>query len=149
RGSHDAGKDENARPATNRPRGGILSQVAKLTVVVGTEVVFQQAPAFAGYECPLQLVRMKSKSRLLCGCGLVQPSGGRLSCFPRSLLLCRHVRSIVCLKIPLTYSPPRRGGVAQQLNKAGAPGAKREPDRAKPELVVSSAKSGTRWSSMR
>ena len=48
RGAHDAGKDENARPATNRPRGGIPSQVAKLTVVVGTEVVFQQAPAFAG-----------------------------------------------------------------------------------------------------
>ena len=34
---------------------------------------------------------------------------------------------------------PCRGEVARQLNRAGAPGAKREPDRAKPQLVVSSA----------
>src|SRR5438034_3540538 len=37
------------------------------------------------------------------------------------------------------HSPPRRGGVARQ-SQTGAPGAKREPRRAKPQLVVSSAK---------
>src|SRR5207249_11660594 len=39
------------------------------------------------------------------------------------------------------HSPPRRGGWRDSLIEAGAPGAKREPDRAKPQLVVSSAKS--------
>src|SRR5438445_1297285 len=39
------------------------------------------------------------------------------------------------------HSPPRRGGVARQLHRSWPPGAKREPDRAKPQLVVSSAKS--------
>src|SRR5438552_12155150 len=37
------------------------------------------------------------------------------------------------------HSPPRRRGVARQ-SQTGAPGAKREPRRAKPQLVVSSAK---------
>src|SRR5207249_6990003 len=78
---------------------------------------------------------MKSKSRLLCGCGRVRTSGGRLS-----LLFRRHVRSLV-------YSLLAEEGWRDSLIKA--PGAKREPDRAKPESVVSSAKSGTRRSSMR
>src|SRR5216117_847801 len=38
------------------------------------------------------------------------------------------------------YSPPRRGGWRDSLIEAGAPGAKREPDRAKPQLMVSLAK---------
>src|SRR5207249_7481635 len=38
------------------------------------------------------------------------------------------------------HSPPRKGGWRDSLIEAGAPGAKREPDRAKPQLVVSSAK---------
>src|SRR5216110_2259159 len=38
------------------------------------------------------------------------------------------------------HSPPRRGGECDSLIEAGAPGAKREPDRAKPQLMVSSAK---------
>ena len=33
----------------------------------------------------------------------------------------------------MIYSPPRRGGVARQP-QADAPGAKREPDRAKPQV---------------
>src|SRR5213083_1772522 len=37
------------------------------------------------------------------------------------------------------HSPPRRGGEARRLIEAGAPGAKREPGRAKPQLMVSSA----------
>src|SRR5438034_11027668 len=33
------------------------------------------------------------------------------------------------------HSPPRRGGWRDSLIEAGAPGAKREPDRAKPQLM--------------
>src|SRR5206468_8071199 len=42
----------------------------------------------------------------------------------------------VCLAIPLLAEEGRR----DSLIEAGAPGAKREPVRAKPQLVVSSAK---------
>src|SRR5207249_1730029 len=38
------------------------------------------------------------------------------------------------------HSPPRRGGWRDSLIEAGAPGAKREPDRAKPQLKVRPAK---------
>src|SRR5207247_10769535 len=33
------------------------------------------------------------------------------------------------------HSPPHRGGWRDSLIEAGAPGAKREPDRAKPQLM--------------
>src|SRR5213594_734742 len=43
----------------------------------------------------------------------------------------------------MQHSPPRRGGVARQP-QAAAPGAQREPDRAKHQLVVSSAETARR-----
>src|SRR5213593_5276271 len=51
------------------------------------------------------------------------------------------VNELAMLRNAAEYSPPRRGrGGRDGLIEAGATGAKREPDRAKPQLMVSSAK---------
>src|SRR5437773_1071389 len=47
---------------------------------------------------------------------------------------------VLRLEITLTHSPPRKEGWRDSLIEAGAPGAKREPVRAKPQLMVSRAK---------
>src|SRR5215467_11961071 len=57
----------------------------------------------------------------------------------KSRAVIKGLNELAMLGNAAEYSPPRRGGV-DSLIGAGAPGAKREPDRAKPQLMVSSAK---------
>src|SRR5438093_5337978 len=94
RGSHDAGQDQNARSAANRPRGSIPSQIAKPVIVVGTKVVFEQPPAFACEERTLQLIGRKTESGLLCWRGWFRPSCGWAARFLRLLLFSWHGVSV-------------------------------------------------------